>query len=60
MGTVIAFPKRNIRNATTAELKTEWDKWADDPNEDMTGHIWHYEAIHAELNRRGEGAHCAV
>jgi cobyrinic acid a,c-diamide synthase len=60
MGDVVLIKKRNVQHASTEELKAEWDKWADDPNEDMEGHEFHYESIHAELNRRGEGNHCAV
>jgi cobyrinic acid a,c-diamide synthase len=60
MGEVVQMPKRNVQHASTEELKAEWDKWADDPGEEMDGHAFHYEQIHAELNRRGEGKYCAV
>ena len=35
-----------------------WDKYLDD--EEASPIAFHYEDIHAELNRRGEGRYCAV
>lgn len=57
---VIAFPQ-GIRAATTADLKREWSMWmAPGVCEECPGAKFHYEDIHAELNRRGEGEFCAV
>ena len=60
MGEVIKLPKRNIQYASIEQLKREWALWADHDGEDLAGVEYHYEQIHAELNRRGEGHHCAV
>lgn len=60
MGKVIQLPKRNVQHASTEQLKHEWDLWAETDQEELAGVEFHYEQIHAELNRRGEGRHCAV
>lgn len=63
MGDVIQLPKRNIQRASTEQLKCEWDLWAESDEEEIEnvpGVEFHYEDIHFELNRRGEGKHCAV
>ncbi|ADW17876.1 hypothetical protein Despr_1726 [Desulfobulbus propionicus DSM 2032] len=63
MGEVIQMPKRNVQHASTEQLKHEWDLWMDTDEEEtekVSGVEFHYEQIHAELNRRGEGRHCAV
>lgn len=60
MGEVIQMPKRNVQHASTEQLKHEWDLWAETDAEELEGVEFHYEQIHAELNRRGEGLHCAV
>lgn len=63
MGEVIQLPKRNVRHSSTEQLKREWDLWAESGEEEtkyVPGVEFHYEDIHAELNRRGEGLHCAV
>jgi len=63
MGKVIAFPTINIKRASTAQLKKEWDLWMESDEEEIhkvPGVEFRYEDIHAELNRRGEGEHCAV
>ena len=57
--TVVNFPRRNIQNETTEYLVRAWNEW-DGCDEDDDSHQYHYEQIHAELNRRGEGLHCAV
>lgn len=67
MGEVIWFHKRAgwlgpndekaaLQIMTTAEVKALWDRY-DGTNEPdgISG-----EAIHTELNRRGEGVYCAV
>jgi len=60
MDNVIQMPKRNIQHATTEQLKREWDLWADTYEEHLDGVEFYWEQIHSELNRRGEGEHCAV
>jgi len=60
MGEVIQLPKRNIQHANTEQLKREWDLWANHEGEQLNGVEFHYEQIHAELNRRGDGCYCAV
>ena len=60
MGNVIQLPKRNVRHASTEQLKREWDMWFETEQEALDGVEFHYEQIHAELNRRGEGEYCAV
>lgn len=60
MGAVIQLPRRNVQHASTEQLKREWDLWADHDDEELDGVEFHYEQIHAELNRRGEGRYCAV
>lgn len=63
MGDVIKFTKRNIQQATTKQLKRQWDLWFQSDEEDISkieGVEFHYQEIHIELNRRGEGNHCAV
>lgn len=55
MGEVIQLPKRNVRHASIEQLKREWDLWAEHSEEQLGGIEFHYEQIHAELNRRGEG-----
>ena len=63
MGEVIQMPKRNVRHASTAQLKNEWDTWVktnEEETENVPGVEFHYEQIHAELNRRGDGEYCAV
>ena len=57
--------KQDIQHAKTEELKREWDLWMLKDDESLNGVDgvmlrFHYEAIHAELNRRGEGEYCAV
>jgi len=58
MADVIPFPRRNIQEAPTEELKRLWDVWSGDPAERLGD--FDFEAVHWELNRRGEGRHCAV
>lgn len=58
MGEVIQLPKRNVRHASTEELKALWNAWSGAPDEKL-GEFDH-EAVYFELNRRGEGRHCAV
>ena len=60
MGNVIQLPKRNVRHASTEQLKREWDMRFETDQEEVDGVDFHYEQIHAELNRRGEGEYCAV
>lgn len=61
MGEVIQLPKRNIQHASIEQLMREWNLWAaTDEEEKLDSAEFHYEQIHAELNRRGEGRHCAV
>lgn len=60
MGEVVQLPKRNIQHASMEQLKREWLLWADHDGEELDGVEFHYEQIHAELNRRGEGRFCAV
>ena len=60
MSNIIEFPRKNIKDATTEQLKKEWDLWFEQDDENMEGHDFHYDQIHLELNRRGEGRHCAV
>ena len=43
--------------SSTAELKAAWD--SDWPPGDVLDGVW-LEHVHEELNRRGEGKHCAV
>ena len=57
---VINLPRRNVRHATTEQLKREWDLWAACDGEELAGVEFGYEQIHAELNRRGEGEYCSV
>jgi hypothetical protein len=57
--TVVNFPRRNIQNETTEYLVRAWNEWDEFPEDDGK-HQYHYEQIHAELNRRGEGLVCAV
>ncbi len=52
--------KWNIHYASTCQLKREWDLWKDAGEEKPDGVEYHYEQIHAELNRRGHGEFCAV
>lgn len=49
---------RDARDATTEELKRVWDEWDGDP--ETMFYPFDMEQVHAELNRRGEGSHCAV
>lgn len=58
MNTIIA----EIKNASTEQLKREWGIWAkSDSEEDWPDEcVYHYEQIHAELNRRKLGAYCTV
>ena len=60
MGDVVQMPKKNVQHASTAQLIREWDLWEGVDEEKPDGVEFHYEQIHAELNRRGEGKHCAV
>jgi hypothetical protein len=60
MGNVLDFQKRNITHASTEQLKEEWLLWSGTGEEWPDGAEFHYESIHAELNRRGEGRFCAV
>lgn len=60
MSNVIQFPKGNIKYATDEQLRKEWDMWADIDGEECLSAEYHYEQIHAELNRRGLGKYCAV
>ena len=61
MNNVVPLPKRNIQHALTLQLMVEWDLWClRDSEEHPPGTEFHYEQIHAELNRRGEGEYCAV
>ena len=60
MGEVIQLPKRNVQHASTEQLKREWDLWMESGEEELDGVEFHYEQIHAELNRRGQGNYCAV
>lgn len=60
MGEVIQMPTRQAQHASPEQLKREWDLWAQTNAEELEGVEFHYEQIHAELNRRGEGSHCAV
>ncbi len=51
-------PTQPISNVGLNDLKTAWDHWdgcSETIIEGVSG-----EDIHEELNRRGEGAHCAV
>lgn len=59
MGEVVQLPKRNIQHEKTDDLIRMWKEWEDCAEED-DGHRYHYEQIYLELNRRGEGKHCAV
>lgn len=59
MGNVIYLHNRNVRYASTEQLKREWDLWFHSDAEEVESDF-HYEQIHAELNRRGEGEYCAV
>ena len=48
--------RRSIRGIPTEALKDMWDRWGGvDAIDGFEG-----EDIHAELNRRGEGAYCVV
>lgn len=60
MAEVIDFEKfkRNVQHATTDELKVAWDAWDGDPLTMFKP--FDMEAVYFELNRRGEGAYCAV
>lgn len=58
MGEVVQMPKRNVQHASTEELKAAWDAWSGDPCEKVAG--FDFESVFFELNRRGEGKHCAV
>lgn len=60
MAEVIDFQrlKRSVQHASTEELKAVWDAWDGDPATMFKP--FDMEAVHAELNRRGEGRHCAV
>ena len=60
MGDVVQMPKRNVQHASTQQLMQEWTLWESAYEEKPDGVEFHYEQIHAELNRRGEGKHCAV
>ena len=61
MSNVVQLPKRNIQHASTKQLKMEWALWGISASEEQPpGAEFHYEQIHAELNRRGEGEYCAV
>lgn len=62
MGEVIQPPNRNVQHASSEQLKREWDLWSEHDGDDdaLDGVEFHFEEIHAELNRRGEGRYCAV
>ena len=60
MGNVIQLPKRNVQHASIEQLRREWDMWFETDQEELEGVEFHYEQIHAELNRRGDGNYCAV
>ena len=60
MNNVIQLPKRNIQHALLEQLKSEWTAWCGVGEEWPDGVEFHYEQIHAELNRRGHGEFCAV
>lgn len=53
-----------ITSVTTELLKAAWDEWDKYLDDEYTQSDipipFHYEDIHTELNRRNEGAHCAV
>lgn len=51
--------EKDIKKASTEHLKQEWDEWFNSDKEEMESDF-HYEDIHAELNRRGYGDYCAV
>lgn len=58
---VYQAPAKNIiQHASTYQLMREWELWAECDEEKPDGVEFHYEQIHAELNRRGHGKHCAV
>lgn len=55
------FKRKCIQEYTTDQLKEMWDKWDDYLNREQESPLrFHYEDIHRELNRRGEGKYCAV
>lgn len=59
MGEVIQFQKvADVRGVSTEELKAAWESWGGDPCEKVAG--FDFETVFFELNRRGEGKHCAV
>jgi len=61
MSNVIQMPKRNIQHASIEQLMTEWTLWGNTEEEEKPDGVeFHYQQIHAELNRRGYGAYCAV
>lgn len=62
MATIINFPVPDtIVLASLESLKLMWDQWDDYlDREDESPLKFHYEDIHCELNRRGEGKYCAV
>lgn len=54
---------KGITLEPTTILKFLWDAWdlwdSHEDNEGVCPLPYHYEDIHAELNRRGEGSYCA-
>ena len=61
MGKVIRLRVKPITEATDEQLKREWKAWFESDSEEWCpGCIYHYDEIHAELNRRGLGEYCAV
>lgn len=59
-GYLEGMDESHISRVSIADLKLMWDEWAESASEDMETNKFHYEEIHAELNRRGEGDYCAV